>query len=71
MNIKQIEWILRKALLLIETYKGRILTDREYSEMAQYVKNTVEESHGNTYCRKILIDVLECFDREAKRNKGR
>lgn len=71
MNIKQIEWILRKALLLIETYQGRVLHDEEYKAMTQYVNDTVNETHGNEYCRKILLDVLECFDREAKRRKDR
>lgn len=66
MSVKQIKWILNKALLLILAYEGRILTDREFEGMTDFVEKTVRESKGNEYCRKLMLDVLECFDQDQQ-----
>lgn len=67
MNIKQIKWILNKALFLICQYEGRKLTDDDYEKMTEYISKVVSESKGNEYCQKIMLDVFECFDREGRR----
>lgn len=66
MSVKQIKWILNKALFLIRAYEGRILTDREFEGMTDFVEKTVRESKGNEYCRKLMLDVLECFDQDQQ-----
>lgn len=65
--MKQIKWILNKALFLICAYENRKLTEEDYRKMTEYVQKTVEDAKGNEYCQKIMLDVLECFDEEAKR----
>lgn len=66
MSVKQIKWILNKALFLICAYENRKLTEKDYQKMTEDVQKAVEDSKGNEYCQKIMLDVLECFDREAK-----
>lgn len=66
MNIKQIKWILNKALFLICQYEGRQLTDDDYEKMTKYISKVVSESKRNEYCQKIMLDVLECFDKQGQ-----
>ena len=67
MSVKQIKWILNKALLLILAYEGRILTDREFEGMTDFVEKTVRESKGNEYCRKLMIRI----SREGSHESGK
>ena len=67
MNVKQIKRILNKALFLICSYEGRKLTDDDYEKLTEYISKAVSDSKGNEYCQKIMLDVLECFDREEQR----
>ena len=65
MKVKQIKWILNKALFLVCAYEGRNLTEQDYEDMIRYVETAVRDAKENPYCREILLDILECFDGES------
>lgn len=72
MSIKQLKWILNKALFLICAYEGKILTDRDCEQITAYAKKTYEDSKKNEYCKNIMLDVVCALNREDReRNNGR
>lgn len=67
MNVKQLKWIFNKALFLIHAFEGRKLDEGNCEEMLAYVQKAYEDSRGNDYCKKIMLDVACAFDREFVR----
>lgn len=63
MNIKQLKWIFKKALMLIETYEDKQLTDIDCQNIIAYVDKTYHDSKENEYCKRIMLDVAEAIDK--------
>lgn len=64
MNIKQLKWILNKALFLICAYEGRILTEEDCEKITRYAQEAYQASKRNGYCKNIMLDVICALNRE-------
>ena len=63
MNIKQLKWIFKKALILIEAYENKQLTDNDCQNIIAYAEKVFSDSKENAYCKRIMLDVVAAFDR--------
>lgn len=65
MSVKQLKWILNKALFLLYAYEGRRLTEKDCQDIAEYGQNVYKDSKGNEYCKNIMLDVICALNREG------
>lgn len=65
MTTKQLKWIFKKAIYLIESCEGRAIDDAAAGKIDDFVQKVYEDSKKNEYCEKIMLDVLTAINREA------
>lgn len=63
MNLKQLKWIFKKALMLIKAYENKQLTDDDCQNIIAYTDKVYRDSKENEYCKRIMLDVAAAFDR--------
>ena len=66
MNIKQLKWIFKKALALIERYENWELSKEDCDCIEAYAKKVYEDSKKNEYCKKIMLDVICALNHEKQ-----
>ncbi len=70
MNTKQLKWIFKKALALIESYENRKLSEADCDYIIDYARKVYEDSKKNEYCKNIMLDVICALSGEQReRNK--
>lgn len=65
-NLKQLKWIFKKAILLIESCEGKTIDSIAAEEIEDYVQKVYADSKGNAYCKDIMLDVLSAINRETE-----
>ena len=65
-NLKQLKWIFKKAIFLIESCENKAVDDAAAEEIANYVEKVCAAAKGNAYCRERMLDVLDAKNREAE-----
>lgn len=70
MNTKQLKWIYKMALVLIERYENRELSKEDCDCIEAFAKKVYEVSKKNKYCKKIMLDVI-CALNQGMNEKGR
>lgn len=65
-NTKQLKWIFKKAIFLIESCENKNIDAVSAEEIEDYVQKVHADSKGNEYCKKIMLDVLTAINRESK-----
>lgn len=65
-NTKQLKWIFKKAIFLIESCEDKVIDDIAAKEIDGFVQKVYADSKENAYCRDIMLDVLTAINREAK-----
>lgn len=63
MNIKQLKWIFEKALMLIEAYEDKQLTNDDCQNIIAYADKVYHDSKENEYCKRIILDVVAAIDK--------
>ena len=63
MNIKQLKWIFKKALMLIEAYENKQLTDNDCQNIIAYAEKVFSDSKENEYCKRMMLDVVAAFNK--------
>ncbi len=63
-NLKQLKWIFKKAISLIESCENRVLDDADAEKVIDFVQKVYEDSKKNKYCKDIMLDVLDAISRE-------
>ncbi len=66
MNTKQLKWIFKKAIFLIESCEDKVIDAIAAEEIEDYVQKVYADSKGNAYCKDIMLDVLDAINREAE-----
>ena len=69
MTTKQLKWIYKKAIYLIDACEGKELSEDDARKISDYVDKVNEDSKGNAYCRDVMVDVLSAIDREQGKFK--
>lgn len=64
-NTKQLKWIFKKAIFLIESCEDKVIDAIAAEEIDDYVQKVYEDSKRNAYCKDIMLDVLSAINREA------
>lgn len=70
MNLKQLKWIFCKALVLIEAYENRRLTEKDCQDIIAYAQKVYDDSKKNEYCRDIISDVVSALNQEDAKKGG-
>ena len=70
MSVKQLKWILNKALFLVYAYEGRELTEKDCQDIIGYAREAYEDSKGDGRCKDIMLEVLAAFDQAAQKKEG-
>lgn len=70
MNVKQLKWIFRKALVLIEAYENRSLTEKDCKDIIAYAQKVYDDSKKNEYCRNVILDVVSALNQESAKKGG-
>ncbi len=65
-NTKQLKWIFKKAILLIESCEDKVIDGIAAEEIDDYIQKVCADSKKNEYCRDIMLYVLAAINREAK-----
>lgn len=65
-NTKQLKWIFKKALALIERYENRELSKEDCGCIEDYARKVYEDSKKNEYCKKIMLDVICALNHEKR-----
>lgn len=65
-NLKQLKWIFKKAIVLIEFCENKLIDDSVAKEIEDYVDKVCMDSKNNAYCLDIMLDVLSAINRESK-----
>lgn len=66
MNTKQLKWIFKMALVLIERYENRELSKEDCDCIEAFAGKVYENSKKNEYCKKIMLDVMHALDQEQR-----
>lgn len=66
-NVKQLKWIFKKAIFLIESCENKNIDDAAAEEIEDYVQRVYEDSKENAYCRDVMLYVLAAINRETKK----
>ena len=61
MNLRQMEWILEKALSIVKKYKGKEVTEEDCREAIEYAKKAYKDSKKNEFCEQVMFKVLDCM----------
>lgn len=69
MNTKQLKWIFKKALMLIEAYENKQLTDDDCQNIIAFTEKVYKDSKGNEYCKNIMLDVVAALDKKDEVKK--
>lgn len=64
MNIKQLKWIFKKALMLIEAYENKQLTDDDCQNIIAFTEKVYQDSKENEYCKNIMLDVTAALEKQ-------
>lgn len=64
-NAKQLKWIFKKAIFLIESCENKTIDENAAEEIENYVQKVYADSKENAYCKDIMLDVLAAINREV------
>ena len=65
-NLKQLKWIFKKAIFLIESCENRVLDEADFEKIIDFAQTTYEDSKKNKYCLDRMLDVLDAINREQQ-----
>ena len=65
-NLKQLKWVFKKAIFLIESCEDKVIDGIAAKEIADYAQKVYTGSKGNAYCKDIMLDVLSAINRETE-----
>lgn len=69
LNAKQLDWIHKKELYLLEKYGGRRLSEEECQEVADFSGKVYEDSKHNEYCKAVMLRAVNAIwndDKQAR-----
>jgi len=69
-NIKQLRWIHKKELFLLEKYGGRKLSEKEYEEVMDFSGKVYEDSKHNKYCKAVMLRAINAIENDDKQARG-
>lgn len=69
MNTKQLKWIYKKALFLLEKYGEREVGDEEWQEIISYAQKVYEDTKRNEYCKDIMQRSVNAIDNDDKEKR--
>ena len=70
LNKKQLEWIHKKELHLIEKYGGRKLSEEECQEVVDFSRRVYRDSKHNEYCKAVMVRVVSAIWDDDKQARG-